>query len=368
MPDARQAQSQGQVTIRDVSKSYDSTLALSAIDLEAAPGEFIALLGPSGCGKTTLLRCIAGLVDVDRGDIRVGGRSLLDVPPWKRDVSVVFQNYALFPHMNVRDNVSFGLRMRGLDPTTTRRRVEQALELVRMSDLSQRMPSQLSGGQQQRVALARAIVVEPTVLLLDEPLAALDAKLRSSVRLEIRALQQRLGVTTILVTHDQEEAMTMSDRIAVMNAGRIEQVGAPIELYRSPATPFVADFVGETNHIQGHVIAEQGGFRFRMDGLADRPAIALATHVDVAPGPATLMIRPENIRLASGDDSGQGLPGIVQQVALLGDRYAVIVMVGSLSLRTTVLNEATRSVLPVPGERVSLLWRPDDTLVFCGHV
>ena len=368
MLDAGQAQSRGRVTIRDVAKSYDRTPALTAIDLEAAPGEFIALLGPSGCGKTTLLRCIAGLVDVDRGDIRVDGRSLLDVPPWKRDVSVVFQNYALFPHMNVRDNVGFGLRMRGLDAANTRRRVEQALELVRMSDLSKRMPSQLSGGQQQRVALARAIVVEPTVLLLDEPLAALDAKLRGSVRLEIRALQQRLGVTTILVTHDQEEAMTMSDRIAVMNAGRIEQVGAPLELYRRPATPFVADFVGETNHIQGHVIAERGGMRFRMDGLADTPAIAVAAGIAVVLGPATLMIRPENIRLKMGNGSGEAVSGTVQQVALMGDRYAVIVMVGSLRLRTTLLNEATRSAVPAPGQHVSLFWRPEDTLVFSGHV
>lgn len=367
MPEAGQAQSRGRVTIRDVAKSYDSTPALTAIDLEAAPGEFIALLGPSGCGKTTLLRCIAGLVDVDRGDIRVDGRSLLEVPPWKRDVSVVFQNYALFPHMNVRDNVGFGLRMRGLDAANTRRRVEQALELVRMSDLSERMPSQLSGGQQQRVALARAIVVEPTVLLLDEPLAALDAKLRGSVRLEIRALQQRLGVTTILVTHDQEEAMTMSDRIAVMNAGRIEQVGAPLDLYCQPATPFVADFVGETNHMHGQIVATPDGMRFRTHGLTEMPVIATASGAPLAAGLATAMIRPENVRLETGSTGGN-VSGIVEQVALMGDRYAVIVAAGDLRLRTTLLNEPTRSAVPAPGQPVSLSWRPEDTLVFPGHV
>ncbi|CAH1649533.1 MULTISPECIES: ABC transporter ATP-binding protein [unclassified Chelatococcus] len=352
----------GRIAIRDVAKSYDGAPALRDINLDAAPGEFIALLGPSGCGKTTLLRCIAGLINADRGDIRVDDRSLVETAPWKRDISVVFQSYALFPHMSVAQNVAFGLKMRRLDKAVVARRVAHALDLVQMTTFAERRPAQLSGGQQQRVALARAIVVEPTILLLDEPLAALDAKLRASVQIEIRSLQKRLGVTTILVTHDQAEAMTMSDRIAVMNAGRIEQIGRPLDLYNQPATPFVADFVGETNRLHGETRPTSAGSMFHLvEATRDFPL----SQSHLSPGPATLMVRPENIRL--GRDAA-GLPGTVEHTALIGDRFQITLSALGLTLRATVLNNTAAGGIPAPGDRVSVAWRAEDALAFPGHV
>ena len=354
--------SRGRIAIRDVAKSYDGTPALRDINLDAAPGEFIALLGPSGCGKTTLLRCIAGLITVDRGDIRVDDRSLVETAPWKRDISVVFQSYALFPHMSVAQNIAFGLKMRRLDKAVVAKRVAHALDLVQMTAFAERRPAQLSGGQQQRVALARAIVVEPTILLLDEPLAALDAKLRASVQIEIRSLQKRLGVTTILVTHDQAEAMTMSDRIAVMNAGQIEQIGKPLDLYTHPATPFVADFVGETNRLHGQIRPAAAGSIFHLDAATRDFALPVSR---LSPGPATLMVRPENIRL--GGDA-EGLPGTVEHTALIGDRFQITVTALGLRLRATMLNSNAAGSVPTPGDQVSVSWRAEDALAFAGHV
>ncbi|MBS7701283.1 ABC transporter ATP-binding protein [Chelatococcus sp. YT9] len=363
MAESASRPSRGRIAIRDVAKSYDGAPALRDINLEAAPGEFIALLGPSGCGKTTLLRCIAGLINVDRGDIRVDDRSLVETAPWKRDISVVFQSYALFPHMSVAQNVAFGLKMRRQDKTQIAKRVAHALDLVQMTAFAERRPAQLSGGQQQRVALARAIVVEPTILLLDEPLAALDAKLRASVQIEIRSLQKRLGVTTILVTHDQAEAMTMSDRIAVMNAGRIEQIGKPLDLYNRPATPFVADFVGETNRLHGEIRPNStAGATFHVNGSAHGFPLPPA---QLSPGPATLMIRPENIRLRH---EAAGLPGTVEHTALIGDRFQITVSALGLSLRATILNNIAAGRIPAPGDSVSVAWRAEDALAFPGHV
>src|SRR6267154_2549799 len=240
------------VRLEGVEKSFDGkTRVVDRIDLAVAPGEFFALLGPSGCGKTTTLRMIAGFETPDHGRITVGGKDVTHMAVHRRDMGMIFQSYALFPHRTVAENVAFGLRMRGLDKSEIKTRVTQSLRQVALAGFEDRRPAQLSGGQQQRVALARAIVIRPRVLLCDEPLAALDRKLRQSMQFELKSLQQQLGVTTIFVTHDQEEAMTISDRIAVMNAGRIEQIGTPREIYDRPTTRFVSDFIGDINLFEG---------------------------------------------------------------------------------------------------------------------
>ncbi|MGH8429048.1 MAG: ABC transporter ATP-binding protein, partial [Solimonas sp.] len=241
------------VTIRALRHSFGSVEALKAVDVSIQAGEFVALLGPSGCGKTTLLRCIAGLVLPTGGEILIDGQPITRTPVHKRDLGMVFQSYALFPHMTVGDNVRFGLKMHGIRGQTADRRIAEALSLVQMVGYEGRYPAQLSGGQRQRVALARALVTHPKALLLDEPFGALDAKLREAMQIELRRLQRTLGITTIFVTHDQQEALSMADRIAVMNNGRIEQFDRPAEIYHAPATPFVADFVGQTNRLDGTI-------------------------------------------------------------------------------------------------------------------
>jgi spermidine/putrescine transport system ATP-binding protein len=242
------------VELRKVFKVYKGETAVRGIDLNIGQGEFFSILGPSGCGKTTTLRLIAGFEEPTAGEILIRGRSMINVPPYRRPVNTVFQSYALFGHMTVWDNVAFGLRIKGLSKSETQERVGKALHLVKMETYAQRFPSQLSGGQQQRVALARALVNRPTVVLLDEPLGALDLKLRKEMQMELSNLHQELGVTFVMVTHDQEEALSLSDRIAVMNEGRIEQVGTPSQIYESPQTPFVADFIGDTNLFEGEVV------------------------------------------------------------------------------------------------------------------
>jgi putative spermidine/putrescine transport system ATP-binding protein len=234
-----------------IEKRYGATVAVAGVDLEVREGEFVTLLGPSGCGKTTTLGLIAGFFAPTKGEIYLKGRPVADLPPFRRDIGVVFQDYALFPHMTAGENVAFGLKMRNVSKTETEERVREALELVQLSGLAERRPLQLSGGQRQRVALARALVIRPTVLLLDEPLSNLDLKLREEMRVEIAGLQRRLGITTVFVTHDQGEALVMSDRIAVMNAGRIEQAGRPAQIYDRPATRFVAEFIGRMNFFPG---------------------------------------------------------------------------------------------------------------------
>ena len=245
------------VELRGVTKRFDGVVAVDAIDLDVWHGEFLSLLGPSGCGKTTTLRLIAGFERPDEGEVRIGGSDVASLPPYKRDVNTVFQSYALFPHLSVLDNVAYGLKQRGLRKADRERRAREALELVRLPHLQDRRPKQLSGGQQQRVALARALVMEPKVLLLDEPLGALDLKVRKELQIELKRIQERVGITFVYVTHDQEEALAMSDRVAVMNGGRIEQLGLPREIYDAPASRFVADFIGETNFIEraGSVVA-----------------------------------------------------------------------------------------------------------------
>ncbi len=254
------------VRVEDVNLSYGANHVLKGVNLSIEPGEFFAFLGPSGCGKTTLLRLIAGFNQADSGRVLVGGEDVSGLPPWKRDVGMVFQSYALWPHMTVRKNVAFGLEERKVPRAEIEARVTQALELVGLAALGDRRPSQLSGGQQQRVAVARTVAVQPKVLLLDEPLSNLDAKMRVQVRRELRDLQQRLGITTIFVTHDQEEANTISDRIAVMNDGVVQQVGTPMELYEKPANLFVAGFLGTANILDGTIVGQGGDAASRSPG------------------------------------------------------------------------------------------------------
>ena len=343
-------------------KRYGPTLppAVEALSLEVRKGELLGLLGPSGCGKTTTLRMVGGLVPATSGRILVGGREVTELPAYRRDMGIVFQSYALFPHMTVGQNVAFGLEMRKVRRAEIAERVRQALSLVRLDALAQRRPRELSGGQQQRVALARALVIEPSILLLDEPLSNLDAKLREEMRTEIREIQQRLGITALFVTHDQVEAMAICDRIAVMSAGRLEQLGTPFEVYERPATPFVADFVGRMNHLQG---------RRGTDGRVDcGPGLLLHTAQDGRPGEELLvMMRPQRIRLsaaAEGAMRGDNVAaGTVQRVTFVGDAIHTEVDVGGP--RLTVEQSTTTAGHPFAlGDRVHLAWSAGDTLVF----
>jgi putative spermidine/putrescine transport system ATP-binding protein len=288
--------------IEGLEKRFGDVRAVQGIDLGVARGEFFTLLGPSGCGKTTILRVVAGIYPADAGRVRLNGVDLTDAPMHARNMALVFQNYALFPHLTVFDNVAFGLRMRKVPRPEIRTRVGEALDLVRLGDLGRRYPDQLSGGQQQRVSLARALVIRPDLLLLDEPLSNLDARLREEMRTEIRDLHRRLGVTTVLVTHDIEEAFVMSDRIAVLQAGRIEQIGSPAELYLRPANRFVASFVGLTNELEV-VRAESEAARLVLttrSGLS--VAVPAATALPPDGAPAWLVVRPESVRLAVKPD------------------------------------------------------------------
>jgi spermidine/putrescine ABC transporter ATP-binding subunit len=289
-----------------LTKTYGSSLAVDALTLRIAAGEMVALLGPSGCGKTTTLRMIAGLVRPDAGDILVGGKRITRLPVHKRNIGLLFQNYALFPHLNVVQNVCFGLEMRRVAKHEAGRRVQEALELVRLEGFADRLPSALSGGQQQRVALARALVIEPSVLLLDEPLGALDKSLRENMQVELRQLQQRLGITTVIVTHDQDEAMSLADRVVVMRDGRVEQIGTPQEVYGKPVSRFVAGFIGAANFLRGRVVAR--------DGAAAIVEVPGGPRLSV-PAPETdevlVALRPEAIVLEPHDAVAAARPNAV---------------------------------------------------------
>jgi spermidine/putrescine ABC transporter ATP-binding subunit len=349
------------VAIRRLWKRYGDQIAVGGIDLTVEPGAFVALLGPSGCGKTTILRCIAGLAMPDEGDIEIDDRSILDVPAYRRDLGMVFQSYALFPHMTVADNVAFGLRMRRAHRGEIAGRVKRALDLVKMGGLEQRYPRQLSGGQQQRVALARALVTEPTVLLLDEPLGALDAKLREAMQVELRQLQQRLGLTTIFVTHDQGEALTMADRVAVMSVGRVEQFAPAKEIYDRPRTPFVADFIGQMNKVNGHVEATQDGY---CQVAADLTGKALTARLDVpcAVGQGVVaMIRPERLRLGATD--ADGIDARVTDAVFSGEKIAYY-LDSPLGPLIAVAANAGGDAAHAPGARLRVSWRHEDVLIF----
>jgi ABC-type Fe3+/spermidine/putrescine transport system ATPase subunit len=348
----------GQVSLTGVRKAYGSHVALEQVSLDIAPGEFLSLLGPSGCGKTTLLRCIAGLVRPDDGDIRVDGRSLIKLPAYKRQLGMVFQSYALFPHMTARQNVAFGLRIRRERDMDTR--IDAALDLVQMRSFGHHMPRQLSGGQQQRIALARALVTSPRVLLLDEPLAALDAKLREAMQVELRQLQRRLGITTIFVTHDQREALTISDRIAVMHAGRIEQCAAPEEIYNQPRSAVVADFIGQTNKITGRVQGREGErwlvwleggtepVRVRGSGLHEGARVLA-------------MIRPEKVAFSLGQPSaGYAAQGRVTEDLFIGDKRVLYIDTAHGQIAAVAPSAHAVS----PGAAGMVAWEPDDMFLF----
>ncbi|HVY17705.1 MAG TPA: ABC transporter ATP-binding protein [Rhodopila sp.] len=283
------------VRLTDLTKLYGPAVAVDKLSLSIEPGELIALLGPSGCGKTTSLRMIAGLIEPSHGDIFVNGRSITNVPVHRRNIGMLFQSYALFPHLSVLENVMFGLEMRGIRKRDAGDRAREALELVQLSGHQEKLPARLSGGQQQRVALARALVIEPAMLLLDEPLGALDKNLREDMQVELRLLQRRLGITTIMVTHDQDEAMTLSDRIVVMNKGKLEQVGPPAEVYQRPATRFVAGFLGVSNFFSGRIAGRSGG----AVRVACSEGLDLTVPAEAASGDrVTVALRPEAIRVS----------------------------------------------------------------------
>jgi putative spermidine/putrescine transport system ATP-binding protein/spermidine/putrescine transport system ATP-binding protein len=300
------------VRLATVRKTFGSVVAVDNVDLEIRRGTIFSLLGPSGCGKTTTLRLIAGFERPDAGDVYIRGERVTSIPPYRRNFSMVFQSYALFPHLNVSENVAFGLRMRGMARADRARAVSDALELVKLDALADRFPRQLSGGQQQRVALARAIVIKPAVLLLDEPLGALDKMLREEMQIELRGLQQRLGITAVFVTHDQEEALTLSDRVAVMRNGVIEQTGAPREIYDRPRTEFVAGFLGASNFLAGAVVARDGGV-----AIVETPAGRAAVLADSPVGQKVrIAIRPERLRIESVQ--GPGLPARIRDIVYRG--------------------------------------------------
>jgi putative spermidine/putrescine transport system ATP-binding protein len=344
--------------VEGLEKRFGAVEAVRGVDLDVPSGAFFTLLGPSGCGKTTILRSIAGIYAPDRGRILLDGVDVTARPIHARNMALVFQNHALFPHMTAFDNVAFGLRMRRVPRAELRTRVDEALALVRLDGLGVRMPAQLSGGQQQRVALARAIVVRPSLLLLDEPLSNLDARLRDELRVELRALQRRLGVTTILVTHDIEEAFVLSDRVAVLRAGRIDQVGAPRELYRTPATRFVAGFVGPANEIALTGIETTDGAAWGTTdaGLRLRlPSEAVA----MAGGPAWLIVRPEQLSVTPGPWSNR-LVAIVEDLVYAGAVTLCRLRIGDVSLSMQVQGETADLIL---GAHVSVGWQEADSVV-----
>jgi putative spermidine/putrescine transport system ATP-binding protein len=296
------------VRLADLTKQYGKHAAVDRLSLAIEPGELVALLGPSGCGKTTSLRMIAGLVQPSAGEIFVNGASITHIPVHRRNIGMLFQSYALFPHLTVAENVMFGLEMRGIKRRAAGLRVQEALDLVQLGGHQHKLPSQLSGGQQQRVALARALVIEPAMLLLDEPLGALDKSLRESMQVELRLLQRRLGITTVMVTHDQDEALTLADRIVVMRDGRLEQVGSPAEVYQYPATRFVAGFLGASNFFQGTADGRTGG-SVRVCCPND---LHLTLPVETAPaGPVTIALRPEAVRVGPHTDAAHGPNAVV---------------------------------------------------------
>jgi spermidine/putrescine transport system ATP-binding protein len=342
-----------------VVKRFGRYVAVHDAQFSIGRGEFFSLLGPSGCGKTTTLRMIAGFEQPTDGRILLEGQDVSRVPPYRRNVNTVFQHYALFPHMTVYDNVAFGPRCRKLEPPEIDQRVRALLAVVRLTDFAERRPAQLSGGQQQRVALARALVNYPSALLLDEPLGALDLKLRQVMQIELKRIQREVGITFIYVTHDQEEALTMSDRIAVMNEGRVEQIGAPQEIYHSPASVFVANFIGIANLLPG-VVTRVGGDRVSVRVAGDGEVSLLAGVDPVAPGAAvTVMVRPERLRLTGKDAGTSGVPVTVRHVVFQGPVIRCILAAPDGT--EIVAHVGPEQAIPdlEPGLQLRVSWDPD---------
>jgi putative spermidine/putrescine transport system ATP-binding protein len=345
------------LSIQQISKHYGETMVVKDVSLQANDGEFVVLLGPSGCGKTTTLRMIAGFVTPTSGSIHVGERDVTVLPPWKRHCSLVFQNYALFPHMTVMENVAFGLEMQKVPKAEHPKRVMEALALVRLGGMDDRYPRQLSGGQQQRVAIARSLAVHPDILLLDEPLSNLDAKLRQDVRVEIRELQRRLGLTTVMVTHDQEEALTMADRMVVMEGGEVRQAGTQKELYETPADRFVAGFIGKASFIEGEFLGQ--------DTFRSRGGLTILCAKAMPPGRGSVALRAEHVAVGAGAAAMENhYTGRVEYVSYLGATY-------ELRLR---LNDADTLMVNIPnrdgvaelrvGEQIPVGWRREAGLAY----
>jgi putative spermidine/putrescine transport system ATP-binding protein len=329
-------------------KTYENVIAVERLDLTVKKGEFVSLLGPSGCGKTTTLQMIAGFIQPTAGSIHLGNQDILKLAPDRRGLGIVFQSYALFPHMTVWQNVAFGLEMRRVSTSEIESHVKDILALVGLADKGSRFPRQLSGGQQQRVALARALVIRPAILLLDEPLSNLDAKMREEMQIELRQIQQTLGTTTILVTHDQHEALALSDRIVVMNAGCVEQIGAPFNVYEQPATPFVASFLGKTNTFEG----ESTGKSVHIAGNH----ILFETKTS---GPVSLSVRPEKLQFAAS--GAAGLPGRVSMRVFQGNHW--LFHVQTQAGQTIVIRQNDGVPVPLQGEAVVLAIRPGDAQI-----
>lgn len=355
------------IEIRDLFKRYRKVVAVNHIQLAVKEGEILTLLGPSGCGKTTTLRCIAGLETPEEGDIVIDGRPMLSqgfVPPANRGIGMVFQNYAVWPHMRVFKNVAYGMKLQKLSKAEIRERALQVLEMVGLKGLEERYPSQLSGGQQQRVALARALVRNPKVLLLDEPLSNLDAKLREKMRFEIKSLVRRMGITAVYVTHDQAEAMVISDRIVVMAAGNVVQVGTPEEIYNQPATQFVADFIGTTNFVSGtilEVMPEPGMVSIRT-GFSERMLCRAANAQSVAPGQEVqVSIRPEDVEIFPADPGQKEnlVHGTIEHKAYLGNFLYFFVKVGDTMIRVQVAHHLSME----EGEQLYLQMNPEKSLL-----
>ena len=355
------------IELRQVCKSYGTNVVLQDIDLQVRPGEFLTLLGPSGCGKTTILRLIAGFEKPSSGSVLIAGREMRGLPPEQRQVNTVFQSYALFPHMTVFENVAFGPRMRGISGQALRQQVMDTLRMVMLEDLADRKPLQLSGGQQQRVAMARAVVNRPLVLLLDESLSALDYKLRKAMRIELKQLQRKLGITFVFVTHDQEEALSMSDRVVVMNAGTIEQTGSPREIYETPKNLFVARFVGEINVLPGRIVGTNAG---RYDVLLHGKTISLKSPQRFALGDrVNVLIRPEDLRLwREGEGTEQDrvnlFPAAVEEITYKGSTVDLLIRLedGALLSTTQFFNEEDPACINLDfrrGEPVYVDWVHD---------
>lgn len=350
------------VVIDAVERQFGHHRALNGVSISIGQGEFFSLLGPSGCGKTTLLNIIAGFLDANKGRVLIGGQDVTALPPYRRNIGMVFQNYALFPHLSVEENVAFGLKVRKVARAEQRQRVDEALKQVRLDGLATRRPHQLSGGQQQRVAIARALAIEPQVLLLDEPLSNLDARLRKEMQDELRALQKRVGITTVLVTHDQEEALTLSDRIGILGQGQVQQIGTPAELYRLPENRFVAEFVGQANLF--HVTADNGHYRARDHfHLANSPLILAAQRFQ--PESSLLIVRPERIRLSSVALSGavNSTTAVIKEASFAGSTLRLLCQLPGGGMLCVQPAEAGFSQLPTPGEALHLYWRDEDVIV-----
>ncbi|WP_144159403.1 ABC transporter ATP-binding protein [Paraburkholderia sp. BCC1885] len=355
------------ISFTGVSKSYDGEHSVvENLDLEVARGEFVSLLGPSGSGKTTTLMMLAGFESPTRGEIRLNGKRLDDKPPHQRDIGMVFQNYALFPHMTIAENVAFPLSVRKISRSEQKARVARALEMVELPHLASRRPAQLSGGQQQRVALARALVFEPSVVLMDEPLGALDKRLRESMQYEIMRLHRDLSLTVVYVTHDQNEALTMSDRVAVFSDGRIQQAATPTELYENAANAFVANFVGENNGLTGRVVANEGEWATLQ--LADGTTIRGRAGAELrSGGEAMLALRPERAHLATADaahgDSSNLVHGLVQELVYCGDHHRVHLKLAHGESVVVKVPNTQHHDLPALGHTVAVIWRRDDCKV-----